>query len=222
MPALKHVGQIKNTGQRCVIVFREIYDDKGHVIDEHNCLVFETNSLPDAEHQDLMRILESESAQATGDLFHVLGRSRLGTGMLALNWLVSSARLRKFPTDNIMLTPDNNTKLGLDQLNKIVKMQKTGATQADIENMLKDDTDMPPRQAEILSKDVSETPVIAETQTGNDGVLDDATLAKNFMSQAAMFDQQATDLRKQAETLDPSLVKKTRKKPAKKPANKKA
>jgi len=228
MAALKHTGQIKNTGQRCVVVFREIYDDQGHVIDENNCLVFESDNLPDAEHQDLMRILESEPAQATGDLYNVLARTRLGNGTLALNWLASSGRLRKFPTNNINLTPEPSTVLGLDVLNRIVKMQKAGASQADIENALRDDTDMAPREATNVTEsiqeqnpDAVETPAAVTEQTG-DTALDDTAIAKQRLSQAEMFEQQAKELRDQAYEMDPSLKpKRTRKAPAKKAPAKK-
>jgi len=226
MASLKHVGRIKNTGRRCVVVFREIYDDTGKVVDENSCLVFESDSLPDAEHQDLMRIVEGEPAQTTGALYNVLSRTRLGTGVPALSWLAQSNRLRKFPTSNIELTPDSRTVLGLDQLNKIVKMQAQGSSQADIENMLRDDTDMPPREsaavAESIVNDAENTaPVEAQTQTG-DGVLDDAAIAQSYLQQAETFEQQAKELRESAIKLDPSLKPgpKKRAAPKKAPAKK--
>lgn len=230
MAPLKHVGRIKNTGRRCIVVFREIYDENGNVVDDTNCLVVETESLPDAEHQDIMRIVESEPAQSTGEVYNIFARERLGTGVPALNWMVQSNRLRKFPTSNIELTPDSQTVLGLDKLNKIVKMQKTGATEEDIQRVLQDDTDMPPRDANMLAESATKTATEptpdtqATSQSGNEGVMDDADIAKSYMSQAEMFEKQAKELREQAYDLDPSLKpKRTRKTPPKKePANKKA
>lgn len=226
MPSLKHVGRVRNTGRRCVIVFREIYDEAGHVIDENNCLVFETESLPSAEHQELMRIIESEAAQATGDVFHVLGRERLGNSSLALNWLVDTARLRKFPTDNVDLTPDAKTVIRLDTINKIVKMQNAGATEADIANFLRKESDLSSAVADDMSKDMAK-PVTEEPngsaalQSGTDGVLDDAALAAGYISQARVFEQQAKDLRVQAKALAPTK-KRTKRTTKKKPANIKA
>ena len=223
MASLKHVGRIKNTGSRCVVVFREMYNEKGVVVDKHNCLVFESQMLPDAEHQDLMRIIESEGAQSTGDLFNVLSRERLGNGMPALTWLNQNQRLRKFPTDNVELTPDSRTTLGLDTLNKIVDMQASGSTQADIENALRNDTDSAPRTAETVAAITDpnvETLVVDDSQTDN-GVLRDADIANNFMTQAVQFEAQAKDLREQAIQLDPSLKPKRGRPPApKKSANK--
>ena len=222
MAAIKHVGRIKNTGRRCIVVFREMYNDQGHVVDENNCLILETETLPDAEHQDIMRIVESEPAQATGDVFNIFARERLGSGVPALQWMAQTQRLRKFPTNNIELTPDSRTAIGLDTLNKIVKMQKAGASQQDIENALRDDTDMPPRQAESVAQTVNEanpdatdvTATPAETQSGENGVMDDTVIAQSYMSQADMFEQQAKELREQAYVLDPTLKPKRSRKTA--------
>ncbi len=231
MAPLKHVGRIKNTGRRCVVVFREIYDEQGHVVDDNNCLIVETESLPDAEHQDIMRIIESEPAQSTGDLYNVLSRERLGTGVPALSWMVNTNRLRKFPTNNIELTPDSLTVIGLDTLNKIVKMQKSGASQQDIEKVMQDDTDMPPRQATSVTESMNEsnpdaveaTEQLADTQSG-DGVLDDAAIAKQRLAQAETFEAEAKTLREQAYEMDPSLKPKRGRKtaPKKEPAKDKA
>jgi hypothetical protein len=223
MASLKHVGRIKNTGSRCVVVFREMYNEKGAVVDKHSCLVFESQMLPDAEHQDLMRIIESEGAQSTGDLFNVLSRERLGNGVPALAWLNQNNRLRKFPTDNVEMTPDAQTTLGLDTLNKIVGMQASGATQAEIENALQDDTDNAPRSAatvaDVVNTDV-ETPMVNSPQT-DDGVLGDADIAQHLLAQAVQFEAQAKDLKEQAILLDPSLKpKRGRAAAAKKSANK--
>jgi hypothetical protein len=200
-----------------------MYDDRGNIIDENNCLVFESESLPDAEHQDLMRIVESEQAQTTGDLFNVLARARLGTGSTALTWLAKAQRLRKYPTDNVELTPDSRTVIGLDQLNKIVKMQKAGASRVEIENSMRNDTDLPPRTVENVVSESSDPnkvdptkidkPVVANVHA-DEGVLDDAAMAASFMDQAVTFEAEAKRLREQAIELDPSLKPKPKRRAA--------
>lgn len=223
--ALKHVGRVKNTGRRCIVVFREIYNEKGHVIDPDNCLVVETDTLPDAEHQDFMRIIEGDNAQSTGDLYNVLVRERLGNGLAALEWLNSSRRLRKFPTNNIELIPDANTTLGLDTLNTIVKMQKTGASAEDIENVLRDDTDEAPRNATTLndyvekaveevaeeSAEVAKMPDTEASEQPGSTPLDVAAIAKGYVTQAKMLEAQAALLMKQADRLTNSLKPKAKK-----------
>ena len=200
---LKHVGQVINTGRRCVVVFREIYNEQGEVIEPDNCLVVETDSLPDLAHQDIMRIVEGGPAQSTGNLYEVLGRERMTDGATALRWLSSNNRLRKFPTDNILLTPDSNNSLRLDKMNKIITMQAGGATQAEIENIMVDDTDAPPRK----QTSAQQAPV---TPASEPGLLDDAAIAQQRLAQAETFLAEAERLRAEAYELDPSLKPKTR------------
>ena len=61
MANLKHVGQIANTGLKCIVVLREIYDENGNVQESDNCLVVETERLPDMEHDDIVRVVESSA-----------------------------------------------------------------------------------------------------------------------------------------------------------------
>ena len=45
---IKHVGQIINTGRRCVVVFREIPDEP------NSCLIVDTEALVDWMHDDVI------------------------------------------------------------------------------------------------------------------------------------------------------------------------
>lgn len=222
MTQLKHVGMVRNTGRRCVVVFRELYDDHGHVSDENTCRVFETDSLPDQENLDLVRIVESEPAQATGDLFNVLARERLANGMTALSWLAQNGRLREYPTDSIDLRPDANTSLPLNRLNKIVRMQQAGATQKDIEIAMANDPSMASRDTETAMQVINETvdldTVLPESETSSAGPLTDVEIAKSRIAQAEEFERQATQMREEAYVLDPTLKPKKRGRPAKKKA----
>ena len=195
---LKHVGQITNTGRRCVVVFREIYNEAGEVVEPDNCLVVETDSLPDLHHQDIMRIVEGAPAQSTGNLYEVLGRERLTDGAVALRWLSEANRLRKYPTNNIMLTPDGNNSLRLDKMNRIIQMQSSGASQEQIENAMVDDTDGPPRK----QTSAQQTPSAPASEPG---VLDDTAIAQQRLAQAETFLAEAERLKAEAYELDPTL-----------------
>ena len=63
MANLKHIGRVSNTGLKCIVVFREMYDEHGKVLDPNHCLIVETERLPDMEHDDIVRVVESDSAQ---------------------------------------------------------------------------------------------------------------------------------------------------------------
>lgn len=215
---LKHVGQVINTGRRCVVVFREIYDDNGNVIDKNNCLVVETDSLPDGIHADIMRIVESEPAQHTGDFFNVLHRTRLGDGSPALAYLIRSGRLRKFPTSQVLLTPDSNNELRLDKMNKILSMQKEGKSQSEIASALNETANEPPIPASAIpaadniansySTDASDIPAVLMPDINKavtDGILTDTQIAKVKFDNAKIMQEQATALLAESYALDPSL-----------------
>lgn len=196
---LKHVGKIINTGKRCIVVFRHIYSEAGAVTDPHSCLVCETDGLPDMIHQDVMRIVEGNPAQNTGNLYEVFARERLSDGTPALNWMHANKRLRKYPTNNVMLTPDTNTSLRLDKMNKMVEMQEAGLSQAQIENAMVDDTDGPARKETSITMEPNvPTP-------GGEGVLDDNTIAKSLLEQAKTFQAEADRLTGEAYDMDPGL-----------------
>ena len=44
---MKHIGRVSNTGMKCIVVFREMYDARGNVEDPNHCLIVETGRLPD-------------------------------------------------------------------------------------------------------------------------------------------------------------------------------
>lgn len=198
---MKHVGMVANTGRRCIVVFREIYDDRGNVIDPDKCLVIETDSLPDHAHQDIISIVESEPAQRTGNFYEVLARSRMTEGSIALSWLHNNNRLAKYDTSNIYLLPDSSTKVRLDKINKIVALQKSGASQQDIENMMRDDTDQAPRQLNTTPVDSQITDSVTQPLPQVNSVIDNATLAENMLKSSEQLLEQAKALQLQAQEL---------------------
>lgn len=203
---LKHVGRINSTGRRCVVVFRELYNEQGEVIDPDNCLVVETDSLPDMAHQDIIRMVESEPAQRGGDFYNVLSRERMSDGSNALSYLHNSNRLRKFPTNQIVLVPDNNTTLLLSTLNRIIALQKQGKSESEIDLMIRDDTDQAPRKMSNIASDLTEgvTPApVAQNQPA--GVMDDAAIAQSLLKQSETFAAEAERLKKEAYEMDPNL-----------------
>ena len=201
---MKHVGMVKNTGKKCIVVFREIYNEEGKVVQPDQCLVVELENLPDYAYQDIVSIVESEPAQRNGNLYEVLSRTRLSDGNVSLSWLHSTGRLRKYDTSNIDMIPSNNSKLNLATLNRIIQLQKDGRSEQEIESIIANDTDAPPRKLDDLSKPDN------ALQSSNDGVLTDEDLAKSYLEQSKTMLAEAERLKAQAYELDPSL-KRTRK-----------
>ena len=71
MATMKHIGRVANTGLKCVVVFRQIYDENGNVTDDKHCLVVETERLPDMEHDDVVRVVESDAGQESAEFYEL-------------------------------------------------------------------------------------------------------------------------------------------------------
>tara|TARA_A100001391_G_C5040084_1_gene270659 strand:- start:698 stop:1339 length:642 start_codon:yes stop_codon:yes gene_type:complete len=212
MANVKHVGQVANTGLKCVVVFREIYDENGNVTDPNHCLIVETERLPDMEHDDIVRVVESDSAQTANQFYEVAHRSMFSDGINMLTKLHNRGYLKKYPTNQILMTPNSSTSVALSEVNEIIRKQSTGMSEGDIRNSMVDDTDKPPRN-HTTSQQTTPAPK-AEA-----GVLDDSTIAKNMLSQADTYEAEVKRLREEAYNMAPDLKPKRGRKKATANAN---
>jgi len=207
MANVKHVGQVANTGLKCVVVFREIYDENGNVTDPNHCLIVETERLPDMEHDDIVRVVESDSAQTANQFYEIAHRSMFSDGINMLTKLHNRGYLKKYPTNQILMTPNSSTSVALSEVNEIIKKQSTGMSESDIRNSMVDDTDKPPRN-HTTSQQTAPAPK-AEA-----GVLDDKDIAKNMLSQADTYEAEVKRLREEAYNMAPDLKPKRGRKKA--------
>lgn len=207
MANVKHVGQVANTGLKCVVVFREIYDENGNVTDPNHCLIVETERLPDMEHDDIVRVVESDSAQTANQFYEIAHRSMFSDGINMLTKLHNRGYLKKYPTNQILMTPNSSTSVALSEVNEIIRKQSTGMSESDIRNSMVDDTDKPPRN-HTTSQQTAPAPK-AEA-----GVLDDSDIAKNMLSQADTYEAEVKRLREEAYNMAPELKPKRGRKKA--------
>ena len=96
MANLKHIGRVSNTGLKCIVVFREMYDEHGKVLDPNHCLIVETERLPDMEHDDIVRVVESDSTQESAEFFNVAQRNKFSDGANMLSKLSDMSALKSF------------------------------------------------------------------------------------------------------------------------------
>ena len=184
---LKHVGQLINTQKRCVVMFREIPDD------ESNCLIVDTDSLVDWMHDDVINAVESPGAQSSIDFSEFAQRRTMTDGTNMLQALHAKGLLQKQKSSNVMMTPNRETQIRLDELNNLIRSQQG---------------------AEALPT----SPVAATDATAPvEGALDDLSIATNMIAQAKQFEDEAATLRESAYALSPELKPKRGR-----PASKKA
>ena len=187
---MKHVGSY---GDRpCVVIFREVPNEP------ENCLIVESNALPDNKHDDLMNVVSSLEGQEANDISQVLARRQFSDGANMLNDLHFSKKLQKVATDMVFLTPVPNQRIPLSEVNVEINKLDTGSN--------------PPLNTEIDSTSLA-TPNPVESEA-------DISKAEGLLVQAELMEQDAKGMLAEAEskkaeafTLDPSLkpIKKSKK-----------
>lgn len=199
---MKHVGQIKNTQKRVVVMFRELPGDPDH------CLVVDTDALPDWMHDGVINAVESPGAQQCANFYEYAQRTVFADGTNMLNTLHAQDRLSKQATTNIVMTPNNSVKLPLNELNDLIREQTGGAPVVS-----PDDS-----QLGVASSDAARKPLEPSTAQKAD-VVDNTAIAQNMLSQAEQFRAEAERLTNEAYEMEPSLKpKRGRKKAAPKKA----
>jgi hypothetical protein len=196
---MKHIGKMKNTGVKVLVAFRTVPGESDQA------LVIQAANLPDAQHDAIMTLVETDQAQDVFEFGEILFTRPFPDGRPMLRALQSEGRLLKVPTDLVVMTPTVNSEIPLDQLNVLIAEQRN-CTVDDLASFVSGGrtTDAKPTEAKVEPKS-------AETlQANTNEVLTDKDIAKNYRSQADAMYKEAARLRKQADELDPP-AKKTKK-----------
>ena len=208
---IKHVG--KHGDKRVAVIFREVPGE------DHMALVTYPDSLKQSTHDDLMNAIQSNKGQQANHLGEAL-HSIVGTdGQTLLNLLHREGFMKKVRTQDIIMMPrPNQPGARLDEINKIIRDLETGSEAAskladlDANAGLAD----PAKRAKGVQAAAEAVGVQAQ------GVLGDAEIARNLVTQAEQMKAQMATLQAEADRLlaeaaelDPSLKKKSRGRPAK-------
>ncbi len=192
MADLKHVGRMKSTGRKCIVVFRTLPGDA------FNCLIIPTESLTDSYHDSLMSLIESNAAQSESELSNVLNRSTFSDGSTMLPSLHVKGFLVKVPTDQIEMMPNNNASISLAELNQLIAQQQ-GVSVQDLAIKSEEKITEIAQVKDISPKTNNTAPII-------DQPLSDEDLAKKYRLDADRLSNEAAYLRRQAEELVPTVV----------------
>tara|TARA_B110001454_G_scaffold129136_1_gene120368 strand:- start:113 stop:754 length:642 start_codon:yes stop_codon:yes gene_type:complete len=189
MAFIKHIGTHKGTNQRLCVAFLRLPDEP------ENALVVYSDSLPDKYHDDFMSAIESPEGQSSKELYEVLTRKLFWHGATMLDTLHTEGLLVKMPTSSIIMTPNGQTSIPLDELIKKMGDIETNTvtedpTQVDPGTRIKDNVD---------------------ATLGEDNKM----IAQNLLQQAILLEEEAVKKRAEAVKFDPSLLEKASK-PAKK------
>ena len=178
----KHVGRIKSTDQRCVVVFMQLPDDR------EKALIVNVESLPERYEQLVMEILNSPEGQQAGDLAETLGRRMVPEqGVTVLAELHNRGFLRAESIDNIIMFPRPNSPFPLRDL--LTAMNRLEGVEAPV--VQETDSDSKFNQ-HVANKNAS----VSEEKMAT---------AMNILAEAEMLQGEANRKREQAYKIAPSL-----------------
>lgn len=197
MKTLKHVGKIKNTGSKVLVVFRTLPGESDMA------LVVQTAPLADAYHNAIIDVVDSDQAQESNEFGEIMFIRSFPDGRPMLQALQADGRLQKVSTSNIIMTPTPNSEIILAELNVLIAEQRN-CTVDELYTFVKG----APAKADVEKP--SEAAV--KPQAANNEVLTDRDIARNYRSQADAMYKEAARLRKQADDLDPPAKKTTKSK----------
>jgi len=190
MPDIKHVGRNKKNREKVAVAYRTLPGDSS------SALVIETSKLDAPDHDALMSVVESNTAQTSFELHEALQRSQTPDGQNMLVKFHSNGLLTKMATTDIEMIPNTNATIGLDELNKMIAEQR-GVSVDD-----------------LAVKPTAEATTVASSQAANvptgEQPLTDEQLASRMRSDADRLYKEAARLRKEAEDLSPAKTKKSK------------
>jgi hypothetical protein len=189
---MKHVGKMKNNGAKVAVVCRTLPGDAYHA------LVVGTGVLGESYHNSLMSIIEEPSGQQANELADILAVRNFPDGNIMLGWLHARGHLKKVPTDSVLMTPNPQTSISLDELNHMIAQQRGVSID---ELAITDGVNPNP-------KPPAKEPIV-ETQEPQSINIDKMT-PKQLRSKANSLFKEAQQLRRKADEIDPPKKKSTK------------
>jgi len=212
MAFMKHVG--KHGDRKVCILFRQVPGE------DHMCLVIYPDTLHAHWQDSIQKALESDVAQQSEELADALHRSYLPDGRPVLETLHQERMIKKLRTSDIIVTPTNEAKIRLDELNKMLNEMKQG--EAAVKKMAENDASrgmVAPEvkrkaEAEYKAGQAAKAGYVAPPtlNAGQQGALSDRDIAANMLAQAKAMEinarsmvAEAARMKKDAERMDPTV-----------------
>jgi len=215
---MKHVG--KHGDRRVCILFRQVPGE------DHMALIIYPETLQAHWQQAIQAVVESDIAQQAEELADALHRNFLPDGRPILETLHQERMIKKVRTSDIIVTPTAQSKIRLDELNKMLNEMKLG--EAAIKKMADNDASRGMVAPEVKRKAEAEykasqaqSQAVPKFQASQDGALSDRDIAANMVFQAKKMEieaksmiAEAARMKKDAQRMDPNVVAKEAPAPA--------
>lgn len=200
---LKHIGRIKNTGAKVLVIFRTLPGES------NMSLVLPVAQLPDSYHDSIMTLVETDQAQESFEFGEIMFIRTFPDGRPMLQAMQADGRLQKVATDSVLMTPTTNDSILLADLNVLIAEQKN----CSIDDLYTFVKGAPKKNSnEVRVEEVApvvdpDVPAPVRAQAAQDEALSDKDIARSYRSQADAMYKEAARLRKQADELDPPQKK---------------
>ena len=188
---IKHVG--RHNQRKIAIVYKTIPDE------EHMALVIYPDSLPQMLHDESMRTLESEIGQQAKELADALFRTTMADGRNCLEMLHRGGWLKKVPTNQVIVTPNSQSTIRLDELNKILAEMEAG--EEAVKKLSDIDSNRGMKGVLDEGREVGEPTKTSSASVNTSSVLSDADLAQQRLDQANRMEAEAKSLLAEAKRL---------------------
>jgi hypothetical protein len=213
MAFMKHVG--KHGDRKVCILFRQVPGE------DHMALIIYPETLQAHWQDSVQKALESDIAQQSEELADALHRAFLPDGRPILETLHQERMIKKVRTSDIIVTPTAQSKIRLDELNKMLNEMKLG--EEAIKKMAENDASrgmVAPEvkrkaEAEFKAKQAQPTSTAPTFQAPAQGALSDRDIAANMLAQAKKMEIEAKQLiseagrmKKDAQRMDPRVIAK--------------
>ena len=198
---MKHVGKMKNNSARVAVAYRTIPGD------HNSALVIGTNGLTDSYHDSLMSLIESDSGQQANELADVLAVRRFPDGTVMLQYLHGNGHLKKVPTNLVLMTPNSQSSIPLNEVNQMIADQKG----LNLEDLAVTDGKPKPSKRESAKEEIVTTEIVVPEAIvlpeAIDEVSDPVLVAKSYRSKADKLSKDAANFRRMADAIDPPKAK---------------
>jgi len=193
---IKHVG--RHNTEKVVVLYRTVPGE------DHMALVAYSSKLPMMIHDEVMKCLESPVGQQAKEFSDALFRTTMADGRNALSALHDEGMIKKVPTNQVIITPQQGSQVRLDELNDIMKKMEAGEEAikelADLDSQrgVRDPKKAEPRE---VGEPANTRSAPAQVQAPQDGALTDVDIAKGYRDQATRMQVEAKAMLAEAERL---------------------
>lgn len=222
---IKHVG--KHGDRKVLVLYRQVPGE------DHMCLVIYPDTLLAHWQDTIQKVVESDIGQTAEELADALHRSLFPDGRPILQTLHNERMIKKIRAGEVIMTPRQDSKIRLDELNKMLNEMKLGneaikkMAENDASRGLVDPTVKRAAEAEYKAQQVAAANPSMNLQAPAQGALSDRDIAANMVFQAKKMENdakmmiaEAARMKKEAQSMDPNVVAKEAPKPEVAPAPK--